>query len=53
MFHLSEVELAATTQQVIADIESLRPDVRGDRLVSPSSACCPEAHSGIGVRSWR
>ena len=25
MFHLSEVELAATTQQVIADIESLRP----------------------------
>ena len=25
MFHLSEVELAATTQQVIADVESLRP----------------------------
>ena len=25
MFHLSEVELASTTQQVIADIESLRP----------------------------
>jgi circadian clock protein KaiC len=25
MFHLSEVELAATTQQVLADVESLRP----------------------------
>jgi circadian clock protein KaiC len=25
MFHLSEVELATTTQQVIADVESLRP----------------------------
>jgi len=25
MFHLSEVELAATTQQVIADVDSLRP----------------------------
>jgi len=25
MFHLSEVELASTTQQVIADVESLRP----------------------------
>ena len=25
MFHLSEVELAATTQQMLADVESLRP----------------------------
>jgi len=25
MFHLSEVELAATTQQVLSDVESLRP----------------------------
>jgi circadian clock protein KaiC len=25
MFHLSEVELAATTQQLLADVESLRP----------------------------
>jgi circadian clock protein KaiC len=25
MFHLSEVELAATTQQVLADVENLRP----------------------------
>jgi circadian clock protein KaiC len=25
MFHLSEVELASTTQQVLADVESLRP----------------------------
>lgn len=25
MFHLSEVELAATTQQVLADVDSLRP----------------------------
>jgi circadian clock protein KaiC len=27
MFHLSEVELAATTQQVLSDVESLRPTV--------------------------
>ena len=33
MFHPSEVELAATTQQVIADIEQSSPDVRGVRFV--------------------
>ncbi len=27
MFHLSEVELAATTQQVLSDVESLRPTI--------------------------